>query len=92
MPLGYPLHIDVICDEGKGGTFLCRAGWNGWTVRSVRVSSENARELRLAGLPRKNRDSEPPRRTRAWPKEARPARPRTQETPPQDRQERHTSN
>ena len=48
MPHGYPLHIDATCDKGKGGTFLCLAGWQQWVLHAVRVNSENARELRPA--------------------------------------------
>ena len=48
MPHGYPLHIDATCDKGKGGTFLCRAGWTGWVLHAVRIGSENERALRPA--------------------------------------------
>ena len=48
MRHGYPLHIDATCDQGKGGTFLCLAGWTGWVLHAVRIGSENERELRLA--------------------------------------------
>ena len=48
MRHGYPLHIDATCDKGKGGTFLCLAGWTGWVLHAVRVGSENERELRPA--------------------------------------------
>ena len=48
MPHGYPLHIDATCDKGRGGTFLCLAGWNRWVLHAVRVGSENAREMRPA--------------------------------------------
>ena len=48
MPHGYPLHIDATCDRGKGGTFLCLAGWTGWVLHAVRIASENASELRPA--------------------------------------------
>ena len=48
MPHGYPLHIDATCDHGKGGTFLCLAGWIGWVLHAVRITSENASELRPA--------------------------------------------
>ena len=29
MPHGHPLQIDATCDRGRGGTFLCLAGWTG---------------------------------------------------------------
>ena len=45
MPHGYPLHIDATCDQGKGGTFLCLAGWTGWVLHAVRIATENASEL-----------------------------------------------
>ena len=48
MPHGYPLHIDATCDRGRGGTFLCLAGWTGWVLHAVRIASENAGELRPA--------------------------------------------
>ena len=48
MPHGYPLHMDATCDKGKGGTFLCRAGWTGWVLHAVRIGSENERALRPA--------------------------------------------
>ena len=48
MPQGYPLHIDATCDKGKGGTFLCLAGWTGWVLNAVRVGSENEQQLRPA--------------------------------------------
>ena len=48
MPQSYPLHIDATCDKGKGGTFLCLAGWTGWVLNAVRVGSENEQQLRPA--------------------------------------------
>ncbi|MDE0124491.1 MAG: hypothetical protein OXN97_07950, partial [Bryobacterales bacterium] len=48
MPHGYPLHIDATCHLGRGGTFLCLAGWVGWVLHAVRITSENADELRPA--------------------------------------------
>ena len=48
MPHGHPLHIDATCDRGRGGTFLCLAGWTGWVLHAVRIASENAGDLRPA--------------------------------------------
>ena len=48
MPHGCHLHIDATCDRGRGGTFLCLAGWTGWVLHAVRIASENAGELRPA--------------------------------------------
>ena len=48
MPHGHPLQIDATCDRGRGGTFLCLAGWTGWVLHAVRIASENAGELRPA--------------------------------------------
>ena len=48
MPHGYPPQIDATCDRGRGGTFLCLAGWTGWVLNAVRIASESAGELRPA--------------------------------------------
>ena len=48
MAGGYPLHLDATSDQGKGGLFLCLDGWRGWVLYKVKVSSENAAELRPA--------------------------------------------
>ena len=46
MPHGYTLHLDATCDRGKGGTFLCPPGWNGWLLHAVLVGAENSGEMR----------------------------------------------
>jgi hypothetical protein len=43
---GYPLHIDATSEHGKGGLFVCLDGWRGWILHAVKISSENADELR----------------------------------------------
>ena len=43
---GYPLHIDATSEHGKGGLFVCLDGWRGWVLHAVKISSENADELR----------------------------------------------
>ena len=48
MASGYPLHIDATSDKGKGGLFVCLDGWRGWGLNAVKVSTENAAELRPA--------------------------------------------
>ena len=45
MPHGHTPHIDATCDQGRGATFLCLAGW---VLHAVRIASENASELRPA--------------------------------------------
>jgi len=45
---GYPLHIDATNEYGKGGLFLCLDGWRGWVLHAVKISTENAEELRPA--------------------------------------------
>jgi hypothetical protein len=46
MSGGYPLHIDATSEHGKGGVFVCLDGWRGWVLQAVKISSENADELR----------------------------------------------
>jgi len=46
MSGGYPLHIDATSEHGKGGLFVCLDGWRGWVLHAVKISSENADELR----------------------------------------------
>ena len=48
MASGYPLHLDATSVQGQGGVFLCLDGWRGWVLHAVKVSSENAAELRPA--------------------------------------------
>lgn len=43
---GYPLHIDATCDQGRGGLLVCMDGWRGWVLRSGRISSEAAEQVR----------------------------------------------
>jgi len=43
---GYPLHIDATSEHGKGGLFVCLDGWRGWVLHAVKITSENADELR----------------------------------------------
>ena len=59
MDGGYPLHVDVTCDKGKGGVAVCMDGWRGWVLVAGRVPTENADDIRplvemttdLFGLP-----------------------------------------
>lgn len=59
MADGYPLHVDVTCDKGKGGVVVCMDGWRQWVLAAGRVPTENADDIRpvveqtvdLFGLP-----------------------------------------
>jgi len=43
---GYPLHIDATCEHGKGGLFVCIAGWqHRWVLCAARVPTENGQYL-----------------------------------------------
>lgn len=46
MSGGYPLHIDATSEHGKGGLFVCLNGWRGWVLQALKITSENADELR----------------------------------------------
>jgi hypothetical protein len=57
---GYPLHIDATCERGKGGLFVCIAGWqHRWVLCAARIPSEGGEHLapvvekavRLFGVP-----------------------------------------
>lgn len=48
MEPGYPLHIDATNEYGKGGLFICLDGWRGWVLHAVKITTENAEELRPA--------------------------------------------
>jgi hypothetical protein len=43
---GYPLHIDATCEHGKGGLFVCMAGWRDWVLVAGRIPSEHEDHLR----------------------------------------------
>jgi hypothetical protein len=43
---GYPLHLDATCDNGKGGLFVCMAGWRGWVLGADKIPSEHEDHLR----------------------------------------------
>ena len=59
MAQGYPLHIDATSDKGRGALFLCLDGWRNWVLHAVKVSTENAAEMRPA-IPRTVADFGPP--------------------------------
>lgn len=37
---GYPMHLDVTCDKGRGGVCVCLDGWRGWVLWAQRIDSE----------------------------------------------------
>ena len=43
---GYPLHIDATCDSGKGGLFVCLAGWQRWVLLAKSIPSESKEHLK----------------------------------------------
>jgi len=46
MTGGYPLHVDVTCDKGKGGVAVCVDGWRNWVLVAGRVPTENTDDIR----------------------------------------------
>jgi len=48
MEGGYSLHLDATCESGKGGLFVCMAGWRNWVLWSTRIETENHVELGAA--------------------------------------------